>query len=110
MYVITRRDLTPGQQATQAAHAAFDFAVQHPDLTREWHDESNYLIVLAAADQTELLDLASRSWDKGLRYTLFTEPDLPEGDQITAIVIEPGEETSRLCSNLPLALREAAMA
>jgi len=107
--VITRRDLTSGQQATQAVHAALDFSVAFPELTKEWHDQSNYLVVLAAANQEELLDLASRAWDAGLRYTVFTEPDLPEGDQITAIVIEPGEATSKLCANLPLALREEAM-
>lgn len=110
MYVVTRRDLSPGQQATQATHAAFDFAIRYPELSAKWAEESHFLVVLAAADQAELLDLASRAWDRSLRYTLFTEPDLPEGDQITALVIEPGEATSKLCANLPLALREAAMA
>jgi peptidyl-tRNA hydrolase len=105
---VTRSDLSAGYQATQAAHAALDFAVAYPEITRAWHDTSNYLIVLAAADEDALTTLASTAWERGLRYSIFTEPDL--GDAITAVVIEPGEAASRLCSNLPLALREVSMA
>lgn len=108
MYVITRRDLTPGQQATQAVHAAFDFAISYPEISAKWRDESHFLVVLAAADQAELLHHTSLAWDRGLRYSLFTEPDMPVGEQITALVIEPGTETSRLCSNLPLCLKQEA--
>lgn len=104
---MTRRDLSPGYQATQAAHAALDFAVGYPALTKAWHDSSNYLVVLAAEDEAELLRLADLAWDRGLQYSCFVEPDL--NNETTAIVIEPGEATSKLLANVPLALREAAM-
>ncbi len=99
--------MSGGYQATQSAHAALQFSVAFPDLTRKWHDESNYLVVLACADEAELLSLAERAAERMLCYTVFREPDI--GNEITAIVIEPGDETSRLLSNLPLALREPAM-
>jgi hypothetical protein len=35
---------------------------------------------------------------------VFTEPDID--NQVTAITIEPSVETQKLCSNLPLALKE----
>jgi peptidyl-tRNA hydrolase len=108
LYVITRQDLSPGYQATQAAHAALAFSVEHPGLTRRWHDESNYLIVLAAPDEPSLLALLQRAESQGLRTTLFTEPDL--NDEATALVIEPGLAAERLCANLPLALREEMVA
>lgn len=107
LYVLVRRDLSEGQQATQATHAALDFAVTYPDLVKAWHDESNYLIVLSVADEKELLSYADRAWDLGLRYSVFFEPDLD--NTVTAVVIEPGRTTSKLCANLPLALREAVM-
>lgn len=107
LYVITRRDLSPGYQATQATHAALTFAIEHPALTRRWHDDSNYLVVLAAADESELITYLDRAASRGLKTTVFREPDL--NDEVTAIVIEPGEEARRLCANLPLALREMAM-
>lgn len=101
--MLTRRNLTPGYQATQATHAALAFAVEFPELTKAWHDESNYLVVLATENEQELVQYLNEATDRGLRTTAFREPDL--GDQLTAIVLEPGVEARRLCSNLPLALR-----
>jgi len=39
-----------------------------------------------------------------LAYTEFREPDI--GNQLTAIAVEPGIESKRICSSLPLMLRE----
>lgn len=81
-----------------------------PEITKQWHDESNFLVLLSCADTAELLQLAGEAWQRGLRYTLFTEPDFPVGQQVTALAIEPGPETSRLCASLPLALRQEVSA
>lgn len=104
---MTRRDLSPGYQATQATHAALTFSVEHPDVTRQWHDESNYLIVLAAPDEAALASLAARAFESGIRFSIFREPDLD--NEITGIVLEAGPVAQRLCSSLPLALREEAL-
>lgn len=107
MYVVTRRDLSPGDQACQASHAAFQFAVEHADFTEAWFRDSNYLVLLAAEDESALGLLAARAEERGLRCVRCCEPDF--GDALTAVVIEAGDEASRLCSNLPLALREEAL-
>lgn len=94
-------------QATQAVHAALTFAVEHPHLAAAWHDSSNYLIVLGAADEAELVQLVGRARQSLLNVTEFHEEDLE--DQLTGIVIEAGPVASRLCSSLPLLLREEAL-
>jgi peptidyl-tRNA hydrolase len=108
MYVVTRSDMSPGFQACQATHAAFQFAVRHPELTSEWSNVSNYLVVLSVPDEDALLDLLDQVCDLGLIYEAFVEPDL--NNEHTAVAIYPSEATSRLLANLPLALREEAFA
>lgn len=105
LYILTRRDMSNGNQATQAAHAAFSYACKYPEETKKWHDESNYLIFLSVKDQEELLDYYDRALQLGLKQVIINEPDW-EGQPYTALVIEPGLRTSELCANLPLALRE----
>src|SRR4051812_27183786 len=104
MYVIINDGLPPGAQAAQAVHAAFDFCYEHPRLAYDWHEDSNYLVLLAAPSEADLLVLARRAHDANLAYTLIREPDY--NDQVTAIVLAAGLTARRLCSNLPLALRE----
>lgn len=104
MYVVTRRDLSPGLQATQAAHAALKFSVQYPDLTRRWEEDSNFLIILSVEDETALLRLVEKAESQGIRCIRFHEPDLD--NEMTAIALEPSEASQRLCSSLPLALRD----
>ena len=50
-----------------------------------------------------LLKLLEKCNKRGLKTSVFVEPDL--GNQVTAIAIEPSPETQRLCSSLPLALK-----
>jgi hypothetical protein len=100
--------MTPGNQATQAAHAALSFAAQHPEEFSKWHSESQYLVLLASPTQEELARLASRVMEADLKLSLYHEPDY--NDELTAIVVEPSDLTRRLMANLPLALREASMA
>jgi peptidyl-tRNA hydrolase len=105
LYIVTRRDLPPGFQATQAAHAAFAFAAAHPVVFQPWIADSNYLVVLSVADESALRVLLEQAVQRHLRFTAFHEPD--RNDELTALALEPGPATSRLCANLPLCLREA---
>lgn len=41
---------------------------------------------------------------KGIAYSAFYEPDL--GHALTALVLAPGDESKRLCSSFPLALKQ----
>lgn len=104
LIVITRRDLAPGIQAVQAAHAAIDFQHQHSSIAREWNINSNYLIFLSVQDEQELKRFIQKFQIYGLNHTVFAEPDLD--NQVTAVCVEPSERTMKLCSHLPLALRE----
>jgi hypothetical protein len=99
LYVVTRTDLAPGTQACQAAHAAFDFAVAFPDLTRAWHDASNTLVILAVRDELELAWLCQDAAAGGYRLTRVHEPDL--AGALTAAAFEPA--AARLVRRLPLA-------
>lgn len=64
--------------------------------------------MLSVPDEDTLALYAAKAAERGLRRTIFREPDY--NNEITAIVIEPGEAASRLCSTLPLALREGVAA
>lgn len=58
---------------------------------------------LSVPDEKALIDLANTLRKNKLKYHMFSEPDI--GDQFTALVIEPSVLSSKLCSNLPLALK-----
>ena len=96
--MVTRQDLTSAQQAVQAAHAALSFAVTYPEVTLDWHEHGQVLVLLAAPDE-RWLALAELRLD-GYRTVSFREPDL--GGQLTAICAEPAA-APRL-SRFPLAL------
>jgi peptidyl-tRNA hydrolase len=105
--LITRRDLTPGFQACQAAHAALAFSVKHPEITKVWHTESNFLVILTVEDEDALSDLRDTARQRGITHIAFTEPDLD--DEFTALALEPSLDAEKLVANLPLALREEAL-
>ena len=104
LIVITRRDLHPGYQAVQAAHAAVDFQHQHPEIAKKWNSQSNYLIILSVKNEEQLSLLLKKAKFKELKHTVFREPDI--GDEITAIALEPGDRAKKLTNRLPLALKE----
>lgn len=105
LYVAVRADLSPGLQAAQAVHAAFEFSHQHPDVVHRWMSDSNYLVIVSVPDEGALCDLMTAAGAKGIGHTAVREPDI--GDELTACVLAPGDAARRFCSNLPLALREA---
>jgi len=57
---------------------------------------------LSVPDEPSLLKLKKKAEIRGLTYSVFQEPDID--NQVTAIALEPGEKSRKLCSNLPLAL------
>ena len=103
LYVITRQDLDPGYQAVQSIHAAIQFKFEHPEVSQHWFEKSNYLGLLSVANEDELSRLISEASEKGIKFAVFREPDI--NDQITAIALEPGSKSKKLCSHLKLALK-----
>lgn len=104
LYVITRRDLSPGQQMLQAAHAAIEFQHAYPEIAKNWNTNSKYLIFLSVENEDALIHYLEKIKKTNLKYSIFTEPDI--NDQLTAIALQPGLMSSKLVSNLPLALKE----
>lgn len=104
-YVVTRSDLRAGQQAAQMLHAAIDFSQAWPEITKEWHVNSNTVVLLNVPSERDLLSLKAKADELSARYIAFTEEDL--GNSLTAIAFEPGSASSILLTrNLPLALRD----
>ena len=102
LYVVVRADLPPGDQAVQAIHATTEFGFQHGLLTQEWHRDSNYLALLSVPDERALEELKQRAYIRGIPHTCFREPDL--NNSLTAIALEPGDRSQKLCSRLSLAM------
>ena len=106
MYIISRADLPPGLQAAQAAHAAFEFSVQHPEVMRTWNKNSTYLILLSVSSYDELLDVLDIIVDSGAPHAVMIEPDL--GHEHTAVAVGPHPVNAQF-SHLPLQGKELAM-
>lgn len=104
LYVITRRDLSNGYQAVQSMHALRQFSAEHPEEDKLWYEVSNYLGLLSVENEQELTTLVEKAQSLDIKFSIFREPDI--GDQITAIALEPGSRTKKLCNNLQLALKE----
>ena len=104
LFLVTRRDISPGYQAVQSCHAIRQFTAEHPEIDVEWFQKSNYLALLSVENEIELMKLITKAHDGGLRWSAFREPDV--GGAITAIAIEPHSKAIELCKHLPLALKE----
>lgn len=86
-------------------HAAFSFAHEHTEPFRTWQEESNFVVVLSAHNEIELLSYWQRL-DLNPYRALVREPDI--GNQATAFAVI-GHEAGRVLSSLPLCLKELAM-
>ncbi len=104
LYLVTRRDISPGYQAVQACHAMRQFTEDHPEVDKEWFKVSNYLCLLSCKNEAELYALVCKAKELGIKVSVFREPDIE--NEITAIALSPGEKTKELCSKLKLALRD----
>lgn len=95
--IIVDSTLTIGQQVAQSLHAAIEFSQEHPEKTREWHERSNSVIALRTDDLESFL---SECRAKSIVHSCFYEPDM--GNRLTAIAIEPTQESRRMTASLPL--------
>lgn len=92
-----RADLSPGAQIAQAVHAAHEFALEHPDVSRE----TGTVVALAVADEHSLLEHADilSGWCSPLiaavkPFVLFHEPDL--GEHTALACVSDGAEFAHL--------------
>lgn len=100
LHLVVRADLSPGQQAVQAAHALREFVREHPAEDRRWYEKSNTLALLEIEDEKALTGLLSEARARRIPCSGFREPD--RDDEITAIAIGP--QGKGLCRRLRLAL------
>ena len=87
----------------QSIHAAIQFKFEHPEISINWFENSNYLGLLSVENEGELIALTEQAKELGISYSIFREPDID--NQITAIALAPGPKSKKLCSRLPLALK-----
>lgn len=104
LYVVTRRDLSPGAQAVQGKHALVEFMFEHPEKARQWYGESNTLGFLSVADEKELDYLVGKLSSLGIAHSMFREPDM--GMSLTAIAVEATDQAAEALRHLPLAMKE----
>lgn len=100
LFLISRRDLDPGSQAVQAAHALTEFLLHHQEVAKDWHGRSNTLAFLSVANERALGVLLRKARDRRTPVSAFREPD--RQDELTALAIGP--EGKSLVRDLPLAL------
>jgi uncharacterized lipoprotein YddW (UPF0748 family) len=88
----------------QSSHALIDFILKYPADALMWHKDSNYLAQLSVPDEDALYKLLEKARARGIKVVPFFEPDL--NNQLTAICLEPTEESRKLTSSLPLMLKD----
>ena len=105
-YLITRKDLSVGEQLAQTNHALAQFAYENPLQFREWVEKSNYIVILSAENESQLEEIKQKLINRGITFSQFTEPDYD--NELTSITISPehSDEIGRLFSSLPLAGKE----
>lgn len=106
--MIVDGSLPHGHQAVQAAHVAFNFSLEYPEMTREWFTKSQYLVILSVPCEADLESLGRDADGLHLRVSRYCEPDLD--NSLTAIALGPQEASRLLVARLPLAMREEALA
>jgi len=80
------------------------FVAEHSEIDQLWFQNSNYICLLAVANEAQLIELCFKSEKLGLRFSKFFESDL--NNALTAICIEPGQLTKKLLSSIKLAFRD----
>ncbi|MEK6829549.1 MAG: peptidyl-tRNA hydrolase [Nanoarchaeota archaeon] len=102
--IVTVRDIHPGAQLAQSAHAMSQFAVEYPVQFKDWYENSQYVACLSIENEESLLALAEKLRERGIAVSVFREPDY--NHKATSIAIEACEQARRLTSNLRLAQKE----
>jgi hypothetical protein len=83
------------------------FSFEYSDINSEWYSKSNYLGLLSVNNEDDLINLIEKATTRGIKTSVFREPDI--GNKVTAIALEPSIMSKKLCSNLPLALKEMSV-
>ncbi len=104
LVTVTRQDLSNGAILAQSTHVALEFFNQYPELAKEWITNSSYLVCLSAKNEKELEALSEKAKERNIIVVEFREPDL--NNELTALCFEPTDEARKLCSSIPLALKE----
>ena len=82
VYVLVRQDLSLAQQNVQSIHAVLCASMS--DLIGSIHP---HLVLGKVKDEPELLKWADKLDAKGVKFSMFREPDI--GNQATALATEP---------------------
>jgi len=106
LYIVVRRDLPAGAQASQCCHALRAFAEAHPELDQQWHAAGGNIVLLSVAGRVDLERLLDRATAAHVSSAVFHEVDF--GDELTAAAFPAAAR--RILSSLPLALREYSRA
>lgn len=96
--------MRPGLQIAQACHTLRQFVEEHPQTDQVWFKGSQFLVVLSVPNEQSLYDLKKLADNQGILTSAWKEPDL--NNELTGIALAPGSASSKLCSQLPLALKE----
>ena len=78
LFIVVRSDLAPGPQAVQGMHAMRQFIAEFPKTEQEWFEVSNHIAFLKVDDEIALLKMVDRLSRKGMRVSMFREPDLDD--------------------------------
>lgn len=65
---------------------------------------SNYICILEIDNEQYLLELLTKAKQQDILTSYFNEPDF--NNSLTAIVLEPGLKSKKICSTLKLALKD----
>lgn len=93
--------MTSGSKIAQSCHATFSFSQEYPEITKQWIENSNYIVVLETDNEKSLSDLFNQAQKLSIKISKFVEPDL--NNSMTAVVLCPGQKTKNLCKKLKLA-------
>ena len=108
LMVIVRKDIPNGLMIAQAGHSIVEFSKEFNDLYNDWHNNSNYLIVLEIDNEKELKDLYNKLKWHGAHVVAFYEPDID--NQMTSICYYGTPEMRKHTQKLDLALSEVEVA
>lgn len=89
LYVLTRRDLSPSQQAVQAGHAVAEFLLRGPKTV--W--DNGTLVYLGVQNEYDLKRWCHKLNLKEISYSLFREPD--RNNEITSLAAVSDEKVFR---------------
>lgn len=92
-----------GQQAAQICHCLTEFGLAYPWLYEEWYDNSNYICLLQIPNEQALQELLIKAQSRNILTAEFYEPDFDNA--LTAICLEPGDETKQMLKHLQLAFK-----